>query len=136
MAKLDEKMKAFFGKQLPMLSTVSAEGRPNIGPKRTCRILDDETLIYNENTGGQTLKNIQDNQLVAVALVDWEKLDGYRFVGRAEVFTEGEHFDNCCKFSKETYNGKDPKAAVLIHIEEIYTLRIGPTAGTLLVSDK
>lgn len=132
MAKLDNLMKDFFGKQLPMVATVSKEGRPNIGPKRTCRILNDETLIYNENTGKQTLKNIKDTGLISVALVDWEKLNGYRFTGHAEVYTEGEYYEMCCQYAKET-KAKDPKAAVVIHIDEIYTLRIGPTAGDRLV---
>ncbi|MDO5695840.1 MAG: pyridoxamine 5'-phosphate oxidase family protein [Eubacteriales bacterium] len=129
MAKLTDDMKAYFGKQLPMISTVSAEGKPNIGPKRTLRIYDDETLIYNENTGKQTLQNIKDTGKAAVALVDWDKLDGYRFCGHAEAYTEGEYFDACCKYAEET-KGKVPKAAVVIKIEEIYTLKIGPTAGT------
>ena len=131
MAKLNDVMKGFFGKQLPMVATVSKDGKPNIGPKRSCRILDDETLIYNENTGKQTLQNIKDTGLISVALVDWEKLDGYRFSGRAEVYTDGEYYEKCCQYAKDT-KGKAPKAAVVIHIDEIYTLKIGPTAGTRL----
>lgn len=128
MANLTEDMKSCFGKQLPMVSTVSSDGRPNIGPKRSCRIYDDHTLIFNENVGGQTLKNIQDTGKAAIALADWPALDGYRFVGKAEAFTEGEYYDACVKFAEET-GGKTPKAAVVLHIEEIYTLKIGPDAG-------
>ena len=128
MAKLTDEMKELMSKQLAYISTVSAEGAPNVGPKRTMRIYDDSTLIYNENTGRQTLCNLRFNKRASVAYVNWEKLDGYRFVGKAEVFTEGKVFDEATEWAK----GKAPKAAVLIHIEEIHTLKSGPTAGTKL----
>ena len=128
MVKLTDEMKAMMAKQLAHISTVSADGRPNIGPKRTMRIYDDATLIYNENTGRRTMENLQNNGRASVSYVDWEKLDGYRFVGKAEVITEGKLFDDAVEWAK----GKVPKAVVLIHIEEIDTLKIGPTAGTKL----
>ncbi|MGP1438597.1 MAG: pyridoxamine 5'-phosphate oxidase family protein [Treponema sp.] len=128
MAKLKDEMKELMSKQLAYIATVSADGMPNIGPKRTMRIVDDSTLMYNENTGKKTMQNIQNNTRVAVAYVDWEKLDGYRFVGKAEVFTEGKIFDDAVAWAQ----GKTPKSVVVIHIEEIYTLHIGPTAGTKL----
>ena len=91
------------------------------------RLLDEHTLIYNENTGKQTMKNLIDNGKVAVAYADWSKLDGYRFVGKAEVFTEGKYYDEAVEWAKGKMGA--PKAAVVIHIEEIYTLRSGSTAG-------
>ena len=128
MAKLTGEMKELMKDQLAYIATVSAEGLPNVGPKRTMRIYDDSTLIYNENTGGQTLCNLRFNKRASVAYVNWEKLDGYRFVGKAEIVTEGKVFDEATEWAK----GKAPKAAVLIHIEEIPTLKSGPTAGTKL----
>ena len=128
MAKLTDEMKELMSKQLAYIATVSSDGMPNIGPKRTMRIVDDSTLMYNENTGKQTQQNIKDNARVAVAYVDWEKLDGYRFVGKAEIFTEGKIFDDAVEWAK----GKVPESVVVIHIEEIYTLHIGGPAGTKL----
>ena len=128
MVKLTEEMKNLMAKQLAYVASVGSDGMPNIGPKRTMRIYDDSTLVYNENTGKHTLENIKANGRVAVAYVDWEKLDGYRFVGKAELITEGKVFDEALEAAK----GKAPKAVVLIHIEEIYTLKSGPTAGNKL----
>jgi predicted pyridoxine 5'-phosphate oxidase superfamily flavin-nucleotide-binding protein len=128
---LDETMKSFLAKQLPIQATVSKDGLPDIGPKRSLRVYDDTTLIYNENTGGQTLQNIRDGSKIAVAVIDREALDGYRFVGQPEVFTEGMPFENALAFAEKA-GMKPPKCAVLIRIEEIFTLRSGPTAGTRL----
>ncbi|MCI7344127.1 MAG: pyridoxamine 5'-phosphate oxidase family protein [Fusobacterium necrophorum] len=130
MSKLTDAMKEIIEKQLAYVSTVSNEGMPNIGPKRSMRILDENTLIYNENTGKQTMNNILANGKVAVAYADWAKLDGYRFVGKAEVFTEGKYYDEAVEWAKGKMGA--PKAAVVIHIEDVYTLRSGATAGDKL----
>ncbi|AYZ74651.1 pyridoxamine 5'-phosphate oxidase [Fusobacterium necrophorum] len=130
MSKLTDAMKEIIEKQLAYVSTVSNEGMPNIGPKRSMRILDENTLIYNENTGKQTMNNILANGKVAVAYADWAKLDGYRFVGKAEVFTEGKYYDEAVDWAKGKMGA--PKAAVIIHIEDVYTLRSGATAGDKL----
>ncbi|EYD70059.1 pyridoxamine 5'-phosphate oxidase family protein [Fusobacterium necrophorum] len=130
MSKLTDAMKEIIEKQLAYVATVSNEGMPNIGPKRSMRILDENTLIYNENTGKQTMNNILANGKVAVAYADWAKLDGYRFVGKAEVFTEGKYYDEAVEWAKGKMGA--PKAAVIIHIEDVYTLRSGATAGDKL----
>ncbi|KDE73355.1 hypothetical protein FUSO7_06780 [Fusobacterium necrophorum BFTR-2] len=130
MSKLTDAMKEIIEKQLAYVSTVSNEGMPNIGPKRSMRILDENTLIYNENTGKQTMNNILANGKVVVAYADWAKLDGYRFVGKAEVFTEGKYYDEAVEWAKGKMGA--PKAAVIIHIEDVYTLRSGATAGDKL----
>ncbi len=129
---LNDQMKAMLAKQLPILATVIAGGIPNIGPKRSLRVYDDQTLIFNENTGGQTLQNIRDGSKIAVAVIDREALDGYRFLGKPEIFSEGTPaYDNALAFAAN--NGmKQPKFAVLIHLEEIFTLRSGADAGKKL----
>lgn len=124
---LTEEMKEMIAEQLAMVVTVNNEGNPNIGPKRSMRLLDDETLVYNENTGGQTCSNIQANGKIEVAYVNREQLRGYRFVGHAEIITEGPVFEA----AKEWAEGKmgAPKAAGLIHIESVYSLHSGAEAG-------
>ena len=131
MNTLNDTMKAMLAKQLPIQATTSKDGLPDIGPKRSLRVYDDNTLIYNENTGGQTLQNLRDGSKMAIAVIDREALDGYRFVGTAEIFSEGKPFENAEAFAAG--NGmKTPKFAVLIHIDDIYTLRSGADAGKKL----
>lgn len=128
MKTLTPAMKDMLATQTPIQATVTEGGIPNLGPKRSLRVYDDNTLIFNENTGGQTLANMQNGSKVAVAVIDREKLDGYRFLGTPELFTEGAPFDNAVEFAGK--NGmKTPKFAVLVHIDEIWSLRSGPDAG-------
>ncbi len=127
MVKLTEEMKEMIKTQLGYVATVRADGVPNIGPKRSARIFDDSTLIFNENTGKEIYKNLKEGSKIAIAFVDWANLLGYRFVGTAEVHESGKIFDDSVEWAK----GKVPKAAVLIKIEEIYDLKIG-NAGVRL----
>lgn len=127
-------MKTMLETQLPVLATVSDPATPNIGPKRSLRVYDDHTLIYNENTGGRHLENIEAGSRVAVAVIDREALDGYRFLGHAEVATDGPAWDNCLEFAAA--NGmKEPKRAVLIHLDTIFSLASGAKAGTVITDE-
>jgi predicted pyridoxine 5'-phosphate oxidase superfamily flavin-nucleotide-binding protein len=128
MARLTQEMKDMIASQQCFHATVSKEGIPNNAPKRSTRVFDDETLIYSEGTGGATLKNILDGSKVAVAVVDREKLDGYRFLGTPEVITEGVVYNRVAEMALQMGMSK-PKAVVLIHVDEIFSLKPGPTAG-------
>jgi predicted pyridoxine 5'-phosphate oxidase superfamily flavin-nucleotide-binding protein len=109
-------------------ATVSKEGVPNNAPKRSTRVVDDETLVFSEGTGGTTYKNILDGSKIAVAVVNRNILDGYRFLGTPEVITEGEIYDKSAELSLKAGMPK-PKAVILIHIDKIYCLKPGPMAG-------
>lgn len=67
MAKLTEEMKDMIASQQCFHATVSKGGVPNNAPKRSTRVLDDETLIFNEGVGRTTFQNILDGSLDAVA---------------------------------------------------------------------
>ncbi|MDA8219076.1 MAG: pyridoxamine 5'-phosphate oxidase family protein [Dehalococcoidales bacterium] len=128
MPELTQEMKDMIASQQCFVGTVSKDGIPNVAPKRSTRVLDDSTLIFNEGTGGTTYQNILDGSKVSVAVVDREALDGYRFLCRAEFQTSGELFEQAKELSLKTI-GRAPHGVVLLHIEEIHSLKPGPGAG-------
>lgn len=128
MAKLTQEMKDMIMSQQCFHATVSPEGIPNNAPKRSTRVFDDETLIFSEGTGGTTLKNIQKGSRVAVAVVNRETVDGYRFLGTPEIITEGDIYERSAEMSLKAGMPR-PKAVILIHIDEIFSLKPGPLAG-------
>lgn len=129
MAKLTEEMKQMIATQQCFIATVRPDGVPSIGPKRSTRVFDDQTLIFTEATGRGTYENLKHNPKVAVGVVNREVLDGYRFVGTATIHESGEIFEQAAAASQQAGRPK-PKAAVTIAIEEIYSLKPGPSAGT------
>lgn len=128
MAKLTQEMKDMIATQQCFVGTVSKDGIPNVAPKRSTRVFNDETLIFNEGTGGTTYRNLVEGSKVSVAVVNREVLDGYRFVGSAEVLESGDIYEKAAELSLK-HGMPKPKAVVLVKIEEIHSLKPGPTAG-------
>jgi len=128
MSQLTKEMKEMIESQQCFHATISKDGIPNNAPKRSTRVFNDETLIFTEGVGGRTYQNILDGSKVAMAVVDREALDGFRFIGTPEVLTSGDVFDKSAEMSQKAGMPR-PKAVILIHIDEIHSLKPGPMAG-------
>ena len=128
MATLTQEMKEMIASQQCFIGTVNADGTPNVAPKRSTRVLTDEALIFTEGTGGATYANLKRGSKVSVAVVNREILNGFRFVGSADLQAEGELYDMAAAMS-EKMGMRRPIAVAVIHIDEIHSLKPGPTAG-------
>jgi len=128
MARLTQEMKDMVATQQCFIGTADASGMPNVAPKRSTRVLSDDTLIFTEGTGGVTLANIKNGSKVAVAVVNREIPDGYRFIGVPEFQDSGELFEAAAEISAKMGRPK-PFGVVLVRISEIHTLKPGPMAG-------
>ncbi len=130
MAKLTEAMKNMIQTQQCFIGTADENGLPNVAPKRSTRVIDDETLAFNEATGRHTFSNLKKNPHVAIAVVNREILDGYRFMGKATVHESGPLYDQAAAMSQKA-GMPAPRAVVTVKVEEIYTLK-PPMGGTLI----
>ena len=128
MVTLTQAMKDMVATQQCFIGTVNEDGTPNVAPKRSTRVLSDNSLIFTEATGGTTYTNILRGSKVAVSVVNREILDGYRFIGTASVEDSGELFDQAVVMS-EKIGMPRPIAVVIIKIKEIHSLKPGPMAG-------
>jgi predicted pyridoxine 5'-phosphate oxidase superfamily flavin-nucleotide-binding protein len=124
MAKLTEDMQFMITNQQCFIATVNKTGVPNVAPKRSAKVLNESTIIFTEGTGGTTYKNLIDGSIVSIGVVNKDEVDGYRFVGKADVQESGSLYDQAVIMSQ--LNGiPKPKAVVLINIETIHSLRPG-----------
>ena len=128
MATLTQEMKDMIATQQCFVGTVNADGTPNVAPKRSTRVLSDNSLIFNEGTGGATYANIKRGSKVSISIVNRDILDGYRFVGTASLQESGELYEQAAAMSLKLGMRK-PLAVVIIQISEIHSLKPGPTAG-------
>ena len=128
MAKLTQEMKEMVATQQCFVATVNANGTPNVAPKRSTRVLSDDSLIFTEGTGGATYDNIKRYSKVSVAVVNRDSVDGYRFVGEASLLESGPLYDEAAASAAKLGRPK-PFAVVVINITEIDSLKPGPTAG-------
>jgi len=130
MAKITEEMKTLVGSQQAFIATASSDGVPNVGPKGSTRVLDDEHIVFYELSGGRTWQNLQKNPKVAIAVVDRSTMQGYRFVGSAELIKEGELYEDAKKLAEMLKVPTPPLAAVKVKIEEIFNLGAGGSKVT------
>jgi len=128
MATLTQAMKDMIASQQCFIGTADADGMPNVAPKRSTRVLSDDSLIFTEGTGGITYANIKRGSKVAVAVVNREILDGYRFIGNPSMHNSGELYEQAVAMSAQMGFPK-PLAVVVIAITEIHSLKPGPMAG-------
>ncbi len=128
MATLTQEMKDMIATQQCFVGTVNADGTPNVAPKRSTRVLSDDKLIFTEGTGGATYTNIKRGSKVAVSIVNRDILDGYRFIGSPTIQESGDLYDMAAAMS-EKMGMRKPYAVVVIQIDEIHSLKPGPTAG-------
>ncbi|MBE3588276.1 MAG: pyridoxamine 5'-phosphate oxidase family protein [Thermoanaerobacteraceae bacterium] len=123
MAEITAEMKAMIEKEQCFIVTADKTGQPSAAPKGSMQVLDGQTLAYGELVGKQTYRNLLENPQVAVVVTDRQALKGYRFMGRAELLSEGPLYD---RFTGEfaRMGLPRPKAAVKIMVEEIYDLSV------------
>lgn len=79
--------------RLGFVATVTADGLPNVSPKGTTRLWDDEHLFFADIASPGTVRNLATNPNVEVNVVDPILRKGFRFRGTATVYTSGEMFD-------------------------------------------
>lgn len=130
MAALTEQMKELVESGRCLVATAGKDGWPNVGPKGSVIVLDDSTLAFGEVTGKQTYRNLQENPKVAIAVVDYEQRAGYRFVGSAELETEGPLYEKFVQRFAEKKLSR-PAAAVKVKVEAIYDLGIKNPGGRI-----
>ena len=71
------------------VATVSAEGKPNLSPKGTLEVLDDDHLVFCDIRSPNTRRNLEANPNIEINVVDMMSRKGYRFKGRAQVIRDG-----------------------------------------------
>jgi len=113
---LTYEMEKIINKQLCLVATVNKQGKPNVAPKGTMRVLNNKELVYAEIFGGATFQNILDNpEAIMVIVVDRETKKMVRFQGKAEVIKEGKFYEKIAKQVEEIKQGfPKPKAAINI----------------------
>ena len=127
MAKLTEEMRNLIETQkVCFVATADRQGRPNVSPKGSIYVVDDETLAFADLYSQKTRENLRSNPHIAVAVADLKALRGYQFRGKAELLTEGNVYnDVLCYIQTLPMNLPDPQYVVRIKIEEIFDLSLG-----------
>ena len=99
MATLTEDMKRVVREQrLGYVATVCPDGTPNLSPKGTTTVWDDDHLVFADIRSPRTIANLRQNPSIEINVVDWFTRKGYRFKGIATVIESGSLFDELVSF--------------------------------------
>jgi len=79
--------------RLGFVATVGADGRPNLSPKGTTTVWDDEHLMFADIASPQTVENLAANPHVEINVVDPIVRKGWRFRGAGTVHRDGSEME-------------------------------------------
>ena len=98
MGVLTEEMKRAVAGQLGFIATVCPDGTPNLSPKGTTAVWDDDHLVFAHIHSPGTVANLLANPNIEINIVDQLVRKGYRFKGTAVVDTDGDVFEEGIRF--------------------------------------
>ena len=119
---LDQDMQRVVGQQrLGYVASVCPDGTPNLSPKGTTAVWDDEHLVFAHIHSPGTVANIDAGHVVVeVNVVDPILRKGYRFKGPATVHRDGPIYESGTRFY-QARSGIAParvQAIVLVAVEQ------------------
>jgi predicted pyridoxine 5'-phosphate oxidase superfamily flavin-nucleotide-binding protein len=118
MGVLTGDMKRVIGEQrLGFVATVCPDGTPNLSPKGTTAVWDDEHLVFANIRSPTTLANLRRNANVEINVVDPFVRKGYRFKGVASVLDAGPLYDEVIAFYKERGVANTIREVVLVRVQ-------------------
>ncbi len=100
-------------------ATTDSSGNPNVIGVAFVKVVSPSQIIITDNFMKQTIDNIKNNQNVCLAT--WDKdWDGYKFIGNAEYFTEGQWKEYVDKMPEN--EGLPTKGAIMIQVSKVIKL--------------
>jgi predicted pyridoxine 5'-phosphate oxidase superfamily flavin-nucleotide-binding protein len=104
MGILTDDMKRVVRQQrMGFMATVCPDGSPNLSPKGTATVWDDDHLVFADLGSPVTIENLGHSPSCEINVLDYFLRKGYRFKGTAQVVTSGSLFDEIC----DAYNSGD-----------------------------
>ena len=124
----EEMMDAVEKDNVVFLATATDKGVPNVVPIGFARPIDNETIMIVDNYMNKTRKNLENNPKASLVLRDASKAP-YQFKGTVEIVESGKYFDQAVDWATSVMSQLSPKAAILLKVEEVYSVQPGPEAG-------
>jgi len=123
MAILTGDMKRIVEEQrLGFVATVCPDGTPNLSPKGTTAVWDEDHLVFANIRSPGTVANLRQNPSVEVNVVDPFARKGYRFKGVASVLDSGDLYDRALAFYRARGSRNVIKEIVLIRVVQAQPL--------------
>jgi predicted pyridoxine 5'-phosphate oxidase superfamily flavin-nucleotide-binding protein len=102
-------------------ATVNQDGSPNLSPKSTLKVFNNDHLIFANIASPQTISNLKRDPRIEVNCVDSFSRRGYRFKGRGEIHSTGTKVCNDLLIEIKNEHGDSIPVidAILINVLEV-----------------
>ena len=101
------------------VATADKAGLPNVSPKGSFRVLDDERVVFVDVHSPRTIANLRENPLLSAIVFDPATNKGCRIWGQAEIVDSGEVFDQIN--SQMASRGMQAEHVVIVSVDEFLT---------------
>ena len=121
----DEMKSVVAHQRLGFVATVCEDGTPNLSPKGTLKVLDDERLMFADIRSPGTIANLRTNPSIEINVVDPLVRKGFRFKGRGEIVESGVEFDRLLAAFSTAGPSDAPRrirAIVVVRVEQVRPL--------------
>ena len=124
MGILTEEMQSLVRRiRLGYVATVCPDGTPNLSPKGTTTVWDDDHLVFADIRSPNTVANLRHNPVVEINVVDPILRKGSRFKGPAQVLTEGDLYEQIIAFYEQRGTQRQRiRSVVLVTVERALPL--------------
>jgi uncharacterized protein len=130
MVSIPKYVQEFFPGKMGWVATATRDGVPNVTPKGTVKVLDDQHVIFADFFSLKTRQNLEQNAKVAVTVIDMATHTGYQIKGTAEMISTGPFFDQvAADLKKASAALPPPKYVVKITVEAVFDQSAGADAG-------
>jgi len=121
--KLTADMQRVLNEQrLGFVASVCEDGTPNLSPKGTTTVWDDEHIIFADICSPGTISNIRHHPVVEINVVDPVTRKGYRFKGPATIHQQGPIFEQGLAFYRQRGTVSPIRGIVLVRVERAIPL--------------
>lgn len=121
MAHIDQDMRHIIeSARMGFVATVCPDGSPNLSPKGSVAVWDDEHLCFANIASPTTIENLAHNPRIELNVVYFLARRGYRFKGTASVSDSGPIFDRVAETLKVNEGPQYPcHHGILVKVEEV-----------------
>ena len=105
--------------KLGFVATVCPDGTPNLSPKGTTTVWDDDHLVFADIHSPGTVTNLLVNPSIEINIVDIFLRKGFRFKGIGKVLSEGGLFEEIISFYKDAGSKHTINNIVLVKVERV-----------------
>src|SRR5215467_6625736 len=103
--------------RLAFVATVCPDNTPNLSPKGTLAVWDDDHLVFANIRSPGNLANLRLNASVEVNVVDPFVRKGYRFKGVATILEAGPLYDQAIAFYRKLGATSPIREVVLVRVQ-------------------